>query len=94
MSGSKDPERIANLLLIAELATLVLWMVGFAGDRRGETKHLQVNTLKRRSVLSLVFAGRTILNGTRLRFRMAELKAAIRWLGEYFKAVHAEVVNA
>lgn len=93
VSQSQDPQRIANLLLIADLATLVLWMVGFAADRRGETKHLQVNTIKNRSVLSLVFEGRTVLNSTPLRFGIKELKESIRWLGEYYKGIHAEVVT-
>lgn len=93
VSQSQDPQRIANLLLIADLATLVLWMVGFTADRRGETKHLQVNTIKNRSVLSLVFEGRTVLNSTPLRFGIKELKESIRWLGEYYQGIHAEVVT-
>lgn len=49
--------RIANLLLIAVLASLVLWITGLIGIARGLDRTLQANTERRRRVLSTFFIG-------------------------------------
>ena len=58
---SGSPHRIQVLLLLVALATLVLWLVGFAGRARNLTRQLQANTVRDRLVLSTPFVGRLLL---------------------------------
>jgi hypothetical protein len=58
----RNPERIANLLLIAALATWVVWLTGLIGKARGLAHSLQANTEKRRCVLSTFFIGTRLLS--------------------------------
>ena len=48
----RNAERVANLLLLSALATLVVWLTGLIGFARGIAQSLQANTEKRRRVLS------------------------------------------
>lgn len=57
-TGSRSAARLAILLLIGALATFVAWLVGLAADRHNRTRELQVNTVRDRRVLSVVFVGR------------------------------------
>ena len=60
-SGTRRVERLNVLLLIEMLATFISWLVGLAADRHGWAKRLQVNTERKRRVLSVVFVGRYLL---------------------------------
>jgi hypothetical protein len=51
--------RLEMLLLLGALATLVVWLVGLAALQLN--RHLQVNTERRRDVLSNFFIGRELL---------------------------------
>jgi hypothetical protein len=53
---SKEAERLAVLLLLATLATLVLTLIGLGAEQQGLHRHFQANTTHRR-VLSLVTLG-------------------------------------
>ena len=53
----RHPQRIANLLLIAALAVLVIWLTGLAGIAARLHRGMQANTEKRRRVLSTFFIG-------------------------------------
>jgi len=59
---SYDPKRLEILLLLGTLATLVAWLVGLAARALQMHWHFQANTERRRSVLSIFFIGRQLLN--------------------------------
>jgi hypothetical protein len=59
---SYDPKRLEILLLVGTLATLVAWLVGLAARALQMHWHFQANTERRRSVLSIFFIGRQLLN--------------------------------
>jgi hypothetical protein len=72
------------LLLIAALASLVLWLVGLCGQALDWSRRLQANTERRRPVLSTVLIGRQLLRRSALELpkraldlAMAELRALI-----------------
>jgi len=69
-------DRIANLLLIAAFAILILWSIGLVGITRGLDRMLQANTERRKRVLSTFFiGGRLFKQGIVLR--LAELNLAL-----------------
>jgi hypothetical protein len=73
--------RLEVLLLVAALASLVLWLVGLCGRAQDWSRRLRVNTERRRPVLSTVFIGRQLLRRSALELppwaldlAMAELR--------------------
>jgi hypothetical protein len=58
---SKDPKRLAVLLLIGSLAAVVVQLVGRAAAQCGLQRHFQANTITHRRVLSLFVLGRNVL---------------------------------
>jgi hypothetical protein len=79
-----DGRRLSVLLLIAALASLVLWLVGLCGRALDWSRRLQANTERRRPVLSTVFIGRQLLRRPALELppwaldaAMADLRALI-----------------
>jgi Transposase DDE domain len=58
---SKDPKRLAVLLLIASLAAVVVQLVGRAAAQCGLRRHFQANTITHRRVLSFFVLGRNVL---------------------------------
>jgi hypothetical protein len=73
---SRSVARRQMLLLIATLATLVLWMVGLAAKAKGWARHFQANTEGERDVLSVVFLGREVLRSEHLTLKHQELLGA------------------
>lgn len=76
--GFKDatvttPERRDRFLFIAMIATMILTILGAAGEELGYDRHLKANTVKRRSH-SLLRQGREYLTGCAQRFR-SQLRA-------------------
>ena len=60
-SRTQNIPRLAILLLIATIATIMLWLIGFAGELRNLQKDFQANTIKNRRVLSLLTLGKQII---------------------------------
>lgn len=58
---SKDKIRLEILLLIGAIAMLYLWLVGLATERRNLHYRYQVNTIKTRRVISLIFLGLQVI---------------------------------
>ena len=58
----RDLERTANLLLIAALGMLAIWMMGLLGYAKNLHHKLQANTERKRRVLSTFFVGRRLLS--------------------------------
>ncbi len=77
----RNPQRIANLLLLCALATLAQWLVGLVGLHSGLTKGLQANTERRRPVLSVVFVGARLIE-KRLAMCRSQLCEALSSLRE------------
>jgi hypothetical protein len=78
---SRHPERIESLLLIAALGTLVCWLQGQSAEARHWGRHFQVNTVRRRAVLSTVYLGQQVLlASTRFRVPLRELWRTFRQL--------------
>ena len=77
---TKRPERLEALLLVAALATLILWLLGLAATDRQWIRHFQANTERRRPVLSTVFLGQELWRNHRLNVRLAELFDALKRL--------------
>jgi len=72
--------RLEMLLLIAALASLVLWLVGLCGRALDWSRRLQANTERRRPVLSTVFIGRQLLRRPALELPPWALDAAMAGL--------------
>jgi len=72
----RNPERVANLLLIAALAVFCAWLTGLVGIAQGLARTLQANTERRRKVLSVFFIGNRLLHQRFVATR-AELALAL-----------------
>jgi len=72
---SRSTERLQVLLLIAMIATFVLWLLGMAARSSGQHMQYQANTIKNRHVLSAVYLGLRVAEDRRFRFELEELKA-------------------
>lgn len=70
---SRSTERLANLLLLTTLATLVTWLAGLAAKAMDLTRHFQANTVSDRAVLSVFFLGRRVIKSTRFTVRCIDL---------------------
>ena len=77
---TKRPERLEALLLVAALATLILWLLGLAAADRQWARHFQANTERHRPVLSTVFLGQELWRNHRFKVRLAELFDALKRL--------------
>jgi len=72
---TRDPQRWEILLLIGTLATVIHWLVGLAARARHCARHFQVNTFKKRAVLSVCFLGQQLLHSRRFHLTRSELLA-------------------
>ena len=70
-------QRLEVLLLIAALASLVLWLIGIHGRLLNWVRRLQANTETRRPVLSTVFVGHQLLSRPDLHITAADLQLAL-----------------
>ena len=75
---TKRPERLEALLLVAALATLILWLIGLAVADRQWIRHFQANTERRRPVLYTVFLGQELWLNHRFKVTIAELLNALK----------------
>jgi hypothetical protein len=60
-SGTKNVMRIENLLLIAMLATVAVWLAGQVAINNNWHYQLQANTVRHKAVLSIAFIGLHVL---------------------------------
>jgi hypothetical protein len=72
-----SPRRLEVLLLIAALATLLLWLVGMYGCALDWVRRLQANTEARKPVLSTVSIGAQLLRRPEIRFSKADFQIAL-----------------
>jgi len=79
-SKSRDPRRVAVLMMIATLTCIAWFVVGRAAENCKLQRHFQANTIRDRRVLSLLTLGRRIVQ-TATRIPIPDLRAA-------FDAIH------
>ena len=79
-TGSRSTQRLEILVLIGTLAMFLTWLVGLAGEARDWTRHVQVNTVKKRRVISIVFLGRQLLHSSRLKLTKPALLESMQRL--------------
>lgn len=77
----RDPQRVANLLLVAAIASVCAWLTGLVGQARSLDRPLQANTERRRTVLSTFFIGLRLLKH-RLHLNKSDVSAALRRLND------------
>ncbi len=74
---SKKRERIAILLLIAQLASVIAWLTGWIGEQRKLQVKFQSNSTRDRRVLSLFFLGCQMIRRG-ITITLDELEIAIK----------------
>ena len=79
-----QPERLANLLLIAALATFLLWLIGECAKDTPAAKAAQVNTVSKRSVYSAVFLARILLQHTDFRISQKNILYSRQFITRYY----------
>lgn len=75
---TRSPERLANLLLVGMLATLVVWLMGRLAEEQKLHYHYQANTVKKHRVLSLFYLGCLLVVQGQFNFTTHELQQAIK----------------
>lgn len=85
LARSGSVARREVLLLIATLATMLLWLSGQAAKVRGWMRHFQANTERARAVLSVIFLGRELLKQPHYVVRPSEMMSSLRWLRSEFQ---------
>lgn len=73
---SKNRERIKILLLVAMIASLIAWLVGYAAEENKWHYQFQVNSIKTKRVLSLFYLGCQVIKRN-MEVTIDMLKAAI-----------------
>lgn len=73
LSRSKQPGRLNILLLIAALATLCLWWIGYYARQQGWYLQFQANTVQDRNVLSIPFLALAVARRPDYVINMTEL---------------------
>ncbi|MCW8829370.1 MAG: IS4 family transposase, partial [Gammaproteobacteria bacterium] len=79
---SRSAERLQILLLVAMIATFVLWLLGMAARNSQQHLQYQANTVKNRQVLSAIYLGLRVATDRRFEFNLSELKVVALLLQE------------
>jgi hypothetical protein len=85
-SGTRYLERLQVLLLLAALAVFVGWVLGKAAEAAGQHRQYQVNTVRKRTVLSTVFIGFQVIGDSRVTLRKDHIHAAASALRDIIQA--------
>jgi len=75
---SRRAERFENLLLIATLALVVIWLTGLVAKARQWVRRFQANTERRRPVLSVFFLGKRLLECLHFKISRQDIEQAFR----------------
>jgi hypothetical protein len=86
---TRSAQRLQNLLLVAMIATFILWLLGMAARQSGQHLQYQANTVKDRHVLSVIYLGLRIANDRRFEFSLNELQGVTVVLHETVES-HSE----
>ena len=74
---SRSPERLANLLLVGMLATLMLWLMGRMAEAKQRHYQYQANTVRTQRVLSLFYLGCLLVAQGEFHLTQREVKQAM-----------------
>lgn len=74
---SRDPKRIAVLLLVAMLACLMTWLIGYIAEQKKLHYRFQCNSVKSKRVLSLFFLGYRVIKRD-IKIKVSELFLVLR----------------
>jgi hypothetical protein len=74
------PYRYENLLLIGQLATLAVWLIGYIAELKQWHRHYQANTVRHEKTLSTFFLGLEVIKQKADDFLKPEFTAAIKTL--------------
>ena len=75
---TRSAERLANLLLVGMLATLVVWLMGRLAEEKKWHYQYQANTVKTHRVLSLFYLGCLLIVQGQFNFTQREFQQAIK----------------
>ena len=82
LNRSRSLKRLQLLLLVAMIATFVLWLLGMSARLTNQHLQYQANSIKNRNVLSVVYLGLRIAGDHRFRFELDELPCLAEVLHE------------
>lgn len=82
LNSTRSKQRLQVLLLIAMIATFVLWLLGMAARHSQQHLQYQANTVKDRHVLSAVYLGLRVAYDRRFEFTLGELTSIVQLLHE------------
>lgn len=80
LNQTKKTRRLQMLLLIASLATFVLWILGTMAKQTGQHWQYQANTIKDRNVLSVIYLGLRVANDKRFILYESDITKAAKTL--------------
>lgn len=73
LNHSRTAQRLQLLLLVAMVATFVLWLLGMAVRLSGQHLQYQANSIRKRHVLSVIYLGLRVANDQRFKFDLETL---------------------
>jgi hypothetical protein len=82
LNKTQNTRRLQMLLLIASLATFVLWILGTMAKHSGQHWQYQANTVKDKSVLSVIYLGLRVANDKRFILYESDITKAAETLWE------------
>lgn len=85
-SRTRDIAKIRVLCLIATIAALVQWLIGFAAEQQKMQYEFQANTVKTHRVLSFLFLGKQVIMHTLERLNIQSLFDAIEIFQAQYRA--------
>jgi len=68
--------RLQSLLLIANLALMVIWLLGCATMLRQQHYQFQANSVRHKRVLSVIFIGLQMIHDTRINLSSQDINDA------------------
>lgn len=82
LNNTQNKERLQILLLIASLATVMLWLLGTIAKQSGQHWQYQANTVRTKNVLSVIYLGLRIANDERFIMYESDVTYAAKILWE------------
>ena len=89
LNGTRSLQRLQILLLIAMLASVVLWILGLITRNTQQHHQYQANTIKHKNVLSLIYLGLRVANDKRFTMEDNDILQAAKTLWQIIDT-HAE----
>ena len=90
LSGTKSPQRLHILFLIAALAGLVLWILGAIAKASNRHRDYQANSVKNKNVLSTIYIGIRVANDSRFSMKEQDIVIAAQQL---WKTVESHAID-